>query len=162
MGQVIAIAAVADNGVIGNCGKLPWNIPQDLKRFKKVTTGSIVLMGRKTFESLGSKPLPNRLNLVVSSSCGNASKNLLFVNDLLLAIHQFSSRDDRDLYIIGGGRIYQDSINVVDRLDLTRVSGEFEGDTYFPEVDYSQFTLVNSNRLTSTPHCWTEMYVRVK
>lgn len=158
MGQLIAIAAIAENGVIGNRGKLPWHIPQDLKRFKTLTTGHIVLMGRKTFESLGNKPLPGRLNIVVTrqkQSC--ATSNLSFVSDIDQTI-DFLTSDPRNVYIIGGTSIYEQTINKVERLELTRVEGEFEGDSYFPEFDYADFCILEQQRLT--PNSWTETYIR--
>jgi dihydrofolate reductase len=160
MGQVIAIAAVADNGVIGNRGKLPWNIPEDLKRFKQLTKGNIVLMGRKTFESLNSRPLSNRLNIVVSQSLTtHNSKNLVITNELAPTIDRYSQKDQRDLYIIGGCQIYRQSLDWIERWELTRVDGEFEGDSYLPDIDYSQFRLIRSERFS--PRCWAETYIKM-
>jgi len=160
MGQVIAIAAVADNGVIGNRGRLPWNIPEDLKRFKKLTTGNIVLMGRRTFESLGSKPLPNRLNIVVSQTLTiSGFRDLVIVRSLSSAIDLYSTASDPDLYIIGGATVYQQAIDRIERWELTRVDGEFQGDALLPDIDYSQFKLILSERLS--PKCCIETYNKV-
>ena len=160
MGQVIAIAAVADNGVIGNRGKLPWNIPADLQRFKALTTNNIVLMGRKTFESIGGQPLPNRFNIVVSKSMtAIVTRNLLITDQLYETIDKYSLHPTKDLYVIGGGEIYRRCVpNIVDAIELTRVFGYFEGDTYFPDFYSSIFQITDWDN--SVPGCRFETYKR--
>lgn len=144
MGKSIIIAAVADNGVIGSYGKLPWHIPEDLKRFKQLTSLNIVMMGRKTFDSLDNRPLPNRLNLVLTRNPQISSNpNLKFVSDPIKIIHEYVN-DKRSLYVIGGAQVYEQMLPYVDALDITRVKGNYEGDTFFP-VDWQLgFELVDS------------------
>jgi len=142
--KIIIIAAVAENGVIGNNGKLPWHIPEDLKRFKELTSENIVLMGRRTFESLGSKPLPNRANFVISKSLlGHGIDNVVVCPDLPMpiAVGRYSKKD---LYIIGGAEIYKQTINLADKLLITRVHQSPEGDSYFPEIPTHRYGLLSA------------------
>jgi dihydrofolate reductase len=129
--MVSLIAAVSENGVIGVDNKLPWYIPDDLKRFKKLTSGNVVIMGRKTYESLG-KPLPNRLNIVISRNKDLVIPGCLVFNNLSKAIKKAGS--DKEIFIIGGGEIYRKGIILADKIYLTKVHQEVKGDTTFPEI----------------------------
>jgi dihydrofolate reductase len=129
--MVSLIAAVSKNGVIGVDNKLPWYIPQDLKRFKELTTNNVVIMGRKTYESIG-KPLPNRLNIVVSRNKDLEIDGCLVVDSISKAIKKAGS--DKEIFIIGGGEIYRKSIKFADEIYLTRIDTIHEGDTTFPEL----------------------------
>jgi dihydrofolate reductase len=131
-----AIAAMAANRVIGSHGGIPWHIPDDFRWFKKMTQGHAVLMGRKTFESLG-KPLPGRLNLVVSRQA-IAHPGVTRIADLATFD---PSAIDREVWVIGGAEIYRQLLPRCTDLYLSVVKGEFEGDTFFPEFE-SQFALV--------------------
>jgi len=137
MMDITLIAAVAKNGVIGNKGKIPWKIPEDLRRFKELTLGHSVIMGRKTFESIG-KPLPRRYNFVVSSKEID-DKELCVVNSLDEAI-EISNLFDSRAYIIGGQKIYEESIDKANRMELTEISQDYEGDRFFPRFDKSEWT----------------------
>lgn len=162
MGRIIAIAAVAANGVIGNKGALPWNFPEDSKRFMNVTKGNIVLMGRKTFESIDQEPLPNRLNVVVSRSIKSttiAAKGVIFAGDLEEAVNRYS-KSRKTLYIVGGSQVYRDTMHLVDELDITQIDMPFKGDTYFPKIDPYQFELMSRHFLQM--HCWVERYTRIQ
>ena len=162
MSKVIAIAAVAANGVIGNKGTLPWTFPEDSKRFMNVTKGNIVLMGRKTFESINKEPLPDRLNVVVSRSAKTttiSSKGVMFEGDLEKAVERYS-KSRRTLYIVGGSQIYKDTMHLVDELDITQIDLPFQGDTYFPKIDPYQFELMSRNFLQM--HCWVERYASTR
>lgn len=130
MPSLTTIAAVAENGVIGLEGKMPWHIPEDLKRFKKMTMGHPILMGRKTYESLG-KPLPGRDNIVISRELCCEGDDVIIYRSLYDAI---SSVKHKDAFIIGGGSIYQATMLLIDRLEITRVHDNPKGDTYFPEI----------------------------
>lgn len=134
--KISIIAAIDEKRGIGKAGQLPWHISEDLKRFKQITSGHTVIMGRKTFESIG-KPLPNRVNIVITSQTQNmnsTSEDLIFVNSLEKALEK--AKDD--VFIIGGGQVYAESIAKADKLYLTLIDGDFNCDTFFP--DYSQFS----------------------
>ncbi|MDR3188541.1 MAG: dihydrofolate reductase [Prevotellaceae bacterium] len=126
------IVAVADNGVIGNANRLPWHIPEDLRRFRQLTTGHTVIMGRKTFESIG-KPLPNRKNVVISRTMpvGGAGHPVV-VRSLADALQ--AAQGDNEAFIIGGDSVYRQAMPLAQRLYLTRVHTLADGDTFFPEV----------------------------
>ncbi|MDR1021922.1 MAG: dihydrofolate reductase [Prevotellaceae bacterium] len=124
--------AAADNGVIGNANRLPWHIPEDLKRFKQLTSGHAVVMGRKTFESIG-KPLPNRKNIVISRTmlAGEANGRIAVgsLEEALLA-----AQGSGEIFVIGGDSIYRQAMPLAQRLYVTHVHVDAEGDTFFPEI----------------------------
>ena len=133
-----AIAAMSLNRVIGKDGKIPWHIPEDFKWFKKTTTGQAVLMGRKTFESLG-RPLPNRRNLVVSRA-GDLVEGVEMVRDLAA----FRPEDyPCDVWVIGGGEIYRQTLDRCEEIYLSVVNRVVEGDVFFPEFE-DKFELVGT------------------
>lgn len=119
------IAAISKNNVLGGNNTLLWHLPSDLKRFKKLTTGSTVIMGRKTFESIG-KPLPNRKNIVVS-------RTKLSI-DGVDVVDNISDALTDDCFIIGGGQIYEKTIDIADKIYLTVIDSDFKGDTFFPVI----------------------------
>jgi dihydrofolate reductase len=123
------IVATSKNRVIGNNNSLIWKLPADLKRFKQITTGSTVVMGRKTYESIG-KPLPNRRNIIITRDTNYLVDNCEVVNSLEEALMLCNN----ECFIIGGGEIYKQSIDIADKIYLTLVQEDFEGDTYFPEI----------------------------
>ncbi len=130
------IAAIGENRELGKDNKLLWRIPEDFKRFKELTTNHPVIMGRKTFESIG-KPLPNRTNIIITRDKNYKQKNCFVVHSLEEAIDLAKTKDDNEIFIIGGGQIYKQAINITDKLYLTIVKGRFDADTFFP--DYSRF-----------------------
>ena len=141
--MVSIIVAVAQNGVIGDKNALLWHIKEDMRFFRTTTSGHAVVMGRKTFESLGSKPLPKRTNIVITR------QDIDF--DGTLTAHSLSEAielagDDSEIFIIGGAQIYAEALKCADRIYLTRVERDYEGDTSFPEIDYSQWKLVSEER----------------
>lgn len=138
------IAAMSRNHVIGKDSKLPWYIPEDLKRFKTLTSGHVVLMGRKTYDSIG-RPLPNRINVVITRNKDFSPTNILVSHSLddALAIAK-QKEENGEIFIIGGGQIYEQAMSVTDKLYLTIVDEEVEGDTFFP--DYSEFNKVISEQ----------------
>lgn len=138
--MVSIIAAIgAKNRELGKDNKLLWHIPEDLKRFKEITKGHPVIMGRKTFESIG-KPLPNRTNIVISHKRRRLTK-LVVAESLKEAIDKGKNAlGAEEIFIIGGGQIYRQAIGIADKLYLTVVKGNFEADTFFP--DYSMFTKI--------------------
>ena len=129
---ITIIVAAAENNVIGNENKLIWHLSDDLKRFKDLTKGHHVIMGRKTFESMP-KALPNRTNVIITRKKDYIAENAIVVNSLEEALKV--SSDDPQPFIIGGGEIYNMSMNISDKIELTRVHHDFEGDTIFPKID---------------------------
>jgi dihydrofolate reductase len=127
--KLAIIVAIAHNRVIGKDGKLPWHISEDLKRFKRLTTGHAVLMGRKTFESIG-RPLPNRRNVVISSTPRPGVETYRTVAEALEAL-----KDQEKVFVIGGGQLYACLLDSVDELYLTLVDKNIEGDTFFPPYE---------------------------
>jgi dihydrofolate reductase len=124
------IAAVADNNVIGNDNSLIWRLPADLKRFKQLTMGHAIIMGRKTYQSIG-KPLPGRQNIVISRS-NQSIEGCALVHSLEEALN--ICQNDPEVFIIGGGQIYQQSIAIANKLYITHLHQKFDGDTFFPEI----------------------------
>ena len=129
---ITIIVAAAENDVIGIDNKLIWHLSNDLKRFKELTKGHHVIMGRKTFESMP-RALPNRTNIVITRKKDYLAENAIVTNSLSDAIS--ISSEDSQPFIIGGGEIYKMALNISDRIELTRVHHNFDGDTYFPEID---------------------------
>lgn len=140
--KVIAIVAMSTNKVIGKNGALPWWLAEDMKRFRAHTLGNAVIMGRKTFESMGCRPLGGRLNIIVSKTI-QFGKDYLCASSIKDAIHFATLKDCHKVFIIGGAQIYRDAIPYCDELLLTVVEGIIEGDTYF-DADISGMELVSS------------------
>ena len=138
--MISLIVAVAENGVIGDRNALLWHISEDLRHFKAVTTGHPVVMGRKTWESLG-RPLPNRTNVVITRQ-NIEIPGCTVVHSLEEAVALFP--DDEEVFVIGGAQIYGEALPAADRFYLTRVHRAYEGDTRFPEWDAAEWRLVGS------------------
>ena len=136
--EVVLVAAVGENGVIGSAGDMPWRLSSDLKRFKRLTTGHPVLMGRKTFVSIG-RPLPGRTNIVVTRDSGFSHEGIHVVASLkagLETAQQVATDAGKDaVMVIGGGEIYAATMDIADRLEITRVHASPAGDTRFPVID---------------------------
>lgn len=130
--MITIIAAVAANNALGKNNQLIWHIPADLKRFKKVTSNHHVIMGRKTYESLG-KPLPNRTNIIITRNKEYTVEGCVIVNSLQEAIEV--AKEDSNPFILGGAQIYKQALDFADKLDLTLVHHNFEADAFFPEID---------------------------
>lgn len=130
--MITIIAAVAENRALGKNNQLIWHLPADLKRFKQTTLGHHIIMGRKTFESLG-KPLPNRTTIIITRNKDYTQEGCIVVNSLSEAIEV--SKTDKNPYILGGAEIYKQALNIADKLDLTLVHKTFEADVFFPEID---------------------------
>lgn len=139
--RISIITAISQNYVIGKDNKLPWNIPQDLRRFRDLTKFHPVIMGRKTYESIG-KPLPNRKNIVVTRDVNSfqIEKDVILLDNLTNSIEVAKEIDTDEIFIIGGSSIYKQSLGLVDRIYLTLIHKIYEGDSYFP--DYSEFDVV--------------------
>ena len=130
--RLTLIAAVARNGVIGKDNAMPWRLPEDLKRFKVLTMGHSIIMGRKTWTSLG-RALPGRHNIVISRDPDYAAAGATVVNSLAAALA--ASADSDEVFVIGGAEIYALALTQADRLQLTEIAEDFAGDSYFPQVD---------------------------
>lgn len=138
---VSIIAAMDRNRLIGNENQLPWHLPADLAHFKRVTMGKPIIMGRKTYESIG-RPLPGRTNIVLTRSSDFNAEGVLTANTLGQALNHVSAEDE--VMIIGGSAIYELTLPRADRLYLTYVEGSFEGDAWFPDFDLEQWHIVAS------------------
>ena len=137
--KLTIIAAIAENGVIGKDNDLIWHLPNDLKHFKNLTKGHHIIMGRKTFESLP-KALPHRTNIVITRQENYLAEGAIVVKNLEEALAAIEN--DNQPFIVGGAEIYKLALPYTHRLELTRVHGEFKGDTYFPEWDEKYWKLV--------------------
>jgi dihydrofolate reductase len=132
--MITVIAAIAKNNALGKDNDLIWYLPADLKRFKKVTTGHYILMGRNTFESIG-KPLPNRTTIIITRNKNYSKEGCLVAGSIEEAIEL--AKEEAQLFIIGGAQIYKEIMakDLADQLDITLVHSEFDADVYFPEID---------------------------
>ena len=133
--MISIIVAIAENGVIGDKNALLWNIKEDMRRFRTTTMGHPVVMGRKTFESIG-RPLPKRTNVVITRG-DSEFEGCLVAHSIEEAVKMFSP--DEEVFIIGGAQIYKQALPLADKLYLTIVHRNYEGDTSFPEIDYSEW-----------------------
>ena len=133
--MINVIAAIATNNALGKDNDLIWHLPADLKRFKKVTTGHYIIMGRNTYESIG-KPLPNRTTIIITRNKNYFKEGCLIANSLEQAIEM--SKEEAQVFIIGGAQIYKETIakDLAQQLDITLVHKDFEADVYFPEIDF--------------------------
>lgn len=136
--RIVIVAAVGRNGVIGLAGGLPWQIPDDLVRFKHLTMGQALVMGRATFESIG-RPLPGRTNIVLTRRADWSFDGVDVVRSFDEALELASARG-KDVFVAGGAEVYQEALPRADRLEITEVDAEPEGDTWFPEVDWTRWS----------------------
>jgi dihydrofolate reductase len=141
--MVSIIVAIAQNGTIGDKNSLLWHIKEDMRFFRTTTSGHAVIMGRKTFESLGSKPLPKRTNIVITRQ-DVEFEGALTAHSLEEAVAMAAGDDE--IFVIGGAQIYAEALKLADRMYITRVERDYEGDTAFPEIDFSQWRLVGNER----------------
>lgn len=141
MGTITLIAAAAENNALGKDNDLVWHLPDDFKRFKKLTTGHNIIMGRKTFESFPNL-LPNRTHIIITRQPDYKAEGAIIVHSLEDALKQV--KDDPQPFVIGGGEIYKQAMEIADKIELTRVHGTFEADTFFPELDTTQWNLIAS------------------
>jgi dihydrofolate reductase len=139
---VSLIVAAAKNNVIGSDGDLPWHLPDDLRNFKRLTTGKPIVMGRKTFESIG-RPLPDRRNVVITRDPDYVADGCDVVTSPEAAMELL--HDAAEVMVIGGGQVYGVFLPLADRIYLTRVRAEVDGDVVFPELDENEWTLMSSN-----------------
>ena len=138
------IWAMDTNRLIGRDNQLPWKLPADMRWFREHTLGKPIVMGRKTFQSFGGKPLPQRTNIVITQNRGFQADGAVVVHHVADAFEQ--AGDVKEVMIIGGASLYEQLLPAADRLYVTEVQGEFEGDTWFPEYDTEAWELVHSSR----------------
>ncbi len=138
--MITMIAAAAENNALGKDNDLVWHLPDDFKRFKRLTSGHHIIMGRKTFESFP-KLLPDRTHVIITRKDDYNPEGAIVVNSLEEAIRV--SKLDEQPFIIGGGEIYKMGIDRAERIELTRVHGEFDADTFFPEIDEEEWKLID-------------------
>ncbi|MEI8052160.1 MAG: dihydrofolate reductase [Bacteroidota bacterium] len=146
--MISLIVAASTNNAIGKNNQLLWHLPNDLKFFKNTTWGGVVIMGRKTFESVN-KPLPGRLNIVITSNKDWAAENVVTANSLEEALEKATAAHYKEIFIIGGGEIYRQSLAIANRIYLTRVHTQIDGDTFFPELNSGEWKLVSANECKS-------------
>lgn len=137
--MITLIAAASENNALGKDNQLVWHLPNDFKRFKEITSGHYIIMGRKTFESFP-KPLPNRTHIIITRQKNYKVENCIVVNSIKEAID--ASPKNEDIFIIGGAEIYNQSIDFADKIELTRVHANFEADAYFPEINTTNWKLI--------------------
>jgi len=140
--EIVIVVAVAENGVIGNDGEMPWHYPEDLRRFKETTMGHPVLMGRRTFESIRERlgePLPGRTNVVLTSNPELLTDGVRPATSIAAAVETAAETGSETAYVIGGASVYEQFLPLADRLAITEIGAEYEGDTYFPTVEWDRW-----------------------
>lgn len=143
--RVSLVVAMAENNVIGRDGDLPWHIPADLKHFKSVTMGKPIVMGRRTYESIG-RPLPGRLNIVVTRDRSRRWEGVVAVQSLPEALERAAGEGADEIMIIGGGDLYRAALPLAQRIHLTRVHEDVDGDTVFPALDPADWRTTSCDR----------------
>lgn len=134
--MISIIVAIAHNGAIGKDNALLWHISDDLKRFKRITSGHPVVMGRKTYESLG-RPLPNRINVVITRNTDFRAEGCTVVHSMAEAVSLFPATEE--VFVIGGAQIYAEALDIADKFYLTKVEAQYDADTFFPKWDPAQW-----------------------
>ena len=159
--KITIVAAIASNNVIGQKNSLPWDIPEDLKRFKQLTSGHTILMGRKTFDSIG-RPLPNRTNIVMTKDINYQKKGIEIVFDEREALNLIKDLN-QEVFIIGGSKIYELFEPWATSLMITRVMKDFEGDAFFPDINWNNWQIKSKEEFLdekSGISCKLEEYLR--
>jgi dihydrofolate reductase len=145
--MISLVVAASTNNAIGKNGQLLWHLPKDLKFFKNITWGKPVIMGRKTFEAVN-KPLPGRINIVITTQDGWQAEDVDVAKDVKDALGKAAATNCKEICIIGGGEIYKQTIDMANRIYMTRVHAQLDGDTFFPEIDKNKWVLKNNVDLT--------------
>src|SRR5690606_25481535 len=143
--MVTIVVAMGLKNEIGAGNQLLWHLPKDLKHFKEITSGHPIIMGRKTFESIG-KPLPNRTNIVISRKNDWFQEGILIVGSIKEAL-KFAKKIDENIFIIGGGNIYAQTMELTDKLEVTRVDAACDADTFFPEIDMKVWQMTDEMKI---------------
>ena len=159
--KITIVAAIASNNVIGKKNSLPWDIPEDLKRFKQLTSGHTILMGRKTFDSIG-RPLPNRTNIVMTKDTNYQKEGVEIVFDEKEALNLIKELN-QEVFIIGGSKIYELFEPWASSLMITRVLKDFDGDAFFPDINWNNWQIKSKEDFLdekSNISCRLEEYLR--
>jgi dihydrofolate reductase len=152
--KISIIVAVSENNVIGKKGKLPWHLPADLRHFKQITWGHTLIMGQKTNESMA-KPLPGRKTIVLSDNPKYKAKGCYVANSVKEALDLAKHLKESEVFIAGGGSVYKQFLPLADKIYLTRIHHNFDGDVFFPEIDrkkWKQVALKNNDKDKINPH----------
>ncbi len=158
------IVATSENRVIGKSGELPWHIPEDLKFFKEKTNGHILIMGRKTFESI-KKPLPNRFHIVITRNSNYQYDHPMVsvvssLKDAYAQSDKLTDKYGKEIFIVGGGEIYKQSLPDIHRIYLTLIHEKITGDTFYPDIDFSNYTQMRSDRSEfPVPHTYKTFHL---
>lgn len=162
--RVSMIVALAKNNVIGRDGGMPWRLPSDMAFFKKTTMGKPIIMGRKQFETVG-KPLPGRVNIVVSRQQGYQPDGVLVFSDFAAAVSHARTMAEADgqdeVMIIGGGEIYRLGLPIADRLYVTHIAAAPDGDTFFPDVDWAEWRVIDEPEIVPGERDSAQFSVRI-
>lgn len=143
---ITVIVAVAENGVIGRDNNVPWHLPKDLKRFKELTTGHTVIMGRKTFDSIDRRPLRNRRCIIVTRNPDYQPAGVETADSVETALQKAGKAGDHHVFVAGGRKIYEVALALADEVQLTRVHAAVEGDVFFPTLPPEQWDMVETER----------------
>lgn len=143
--EISLIVAMDGNNLIGDQNRLPWHLPADLKYFKAMTIGKPIIMGRKTFESIG-KPLPGRENIIITRNRAYHQDGIHIVHSLVEAIELAKTLTDTEMMIIGGAEIFEQALPITTRIYLTQIEEKFSGDTYFPRLDASSWRTISEEK----------------
>ena len=147
--KITLVVAASQNNAIGKDNQLLWHLPKDMSFFKNTTWGMPILMGRKTFESLGSKLLPGRLNIILTQQKNLVLEGAVVVNSIQEAIKVAAEQDYKELMVIGGGQVYQEALPLAQKIWLTRVHTHIEGDVFFPELSLNTWSLLSSEKVSA-------------
>ena len=158
--QISLIAAMASNRVIGHKGDIPWKIPGEQKMFKEITMGHTVIMGRKTYESIG-RPLAGRTNIVITRQTDYQAPGCVIAHDLDNALASCSA-EENEAFICGGGQLYLQALPMAHKIYLTVLSREVAGDTYFPEISEAEFEMTTSRLIEGVEPYSFYIYERIK
>lgn len=153
--MISLVVAAAENNAIGKDNQLLWHLPNDLKFFKNTTWGMVVVMGRKTFEAVN-KPLPGRINIVITRQAGWTAEDVITATDLNDALKKAEETNCKEIFVIGGGEIYKQSMAIANKIYITRVHTTLDGDTFFPEIDENNWALAsNEDFETDAKHAYS-------
>ncbi len=147
MKNISIIVAISENNAIGKNNDLLWHISDDLKRFKKLTTGHTIIMGKKTFDSLPNGPLPNRTNIVITHNKNIKIPGCIIAHSIEDAINRCNNEDE--IFVIGGGSIYKQLLKYANKIYLTLVHKSFDADAFFPEINFNEWTIIEQTDFTA-------------
>ena len=148
--MISIIAAVSRNGVIGADGKIPWDIPEDMAYFSRTTTGGAVIMGRRTYEDIG-RPLPERYNIILSAKLKKAPEGTVLADNLEKAIELAENSGRENIFLCGGAAVYREGLASADRIYLTVIDRDYEGNVFFPKFSEKDFRLTSCEKCPSAP-----------